>query len=460
MTTLRELKRFRIKDAIGKELAVQRAVWNWALYDDYIKTREVARKHGEATAREYIDKAEKRFRRVYNFVMETAEEIDREREERNEETFFLDKDEEGKKVETVELEFNSKIREWPDKISTETSAYTAVATSVSEVPTATEEDYWDYSDELRQAILEDTMNCIKAEDNGEAERFAEPDKLGKLTLEALTTLPSVCVQDKNEVQLAALAYDALPADREADTAFPELAQRWKKVDDDAKSVKASSTRVAGLIGMFLLALISVVCGAAVSYFDIEQAAFVLLVTAVFFLIFVIGGLDVRSFAAGFAAVAVLLTLNTVFPYVKYVPEILSGFGGLWALFGVYSFVVTPNKKKAAVLAAQIEPELLALRRSYGQRMSYLFRYLFLTRENDKKATAAFERMIVSMAKRLKAVEETLLHCPGYTRENIKPREVAEDILRESGFNGLYQDCLPQDCLPQDYLPQENTPQTT
>lgn len=88
MTTLRELKRFRIKDAIGKELAVQRAVWNWALYDDYIKTREVARKHGEATAREYIDKAEKRFRRVYNFVMETAEEIDREREERNEEAFF------------------------------------------------------------------------------------------------------------------------------------------------------------------------------------------------------------------------------------------------------------------------------------------------------------------------------------------------------------------------------------
>lgn len=335
-----------------------------------------------------------------------------------------------------------------------------MATSVSEVPTATEEDYWDYSDELRQAILEDTMNCIKAEDNGEAERFAEPDKLGKPTLEVLTTLPSVCVQDKNEVQLAALAYDALPADREADTAFPELAQRWKKVDDDAKSVKASSTRVAGLIGMFLLALIPVVCGAAVSYFDIEQAAFVLLVTAVFFLIFVIGGFDVRSFAAGFAAVAVLLTLNTVFPYVKYVPEILCGFGGLWALFGVYSFVVTPNKKKAAVLAAQIEPELLALRRSYGQRMSYLFRYLFLTRENDKKATAAFERMIVSMAKRLKAVEETLLHCPGYTRENIKPREVAEDILRESGFNGLYQDCLPQDCLPQDYLPQENTPQTT
>lgn len=58
MTTLRELKGLRIKDAIGKELAVQRAVWNWALYDDYIKTREVARKHGEAAAREYIDKAE------------------------------------------------------------------------------------------------------------------------------------------------------------------------------------------------------------------------------------------------------------------------------------------------------------------------------------------------------------------------------------------------------------------
>lgn len=460
MTTLRELKRLPIKYAIGKELAVQRAVWNWALYDDYTKTREVARKHGETAAREYIDKAEKRFRRVYNFVMETTEEIDREREERNEEALFSDKDEEEKKVDIVELKFNSKIREWPDKISTETSAYTAVATSVCKVPTATEEDYWDYSEELRQAILEDTINCIRAEDNGEAERFAEPYKLGKPTLDILTTLPSVCVQNKNEVQLAALAYDALPADREADTAFPELAQRWKKVDDDAKSVKASSTRVAGLIGMFLLALISVACGAAVSYFDIEQAAFVLLVTAVFFLFFVIGGLNVRSFAVGFAAVAMLLTLNTVFPYVKYVPEILCGFGGLWALFGVYSFVVTPNKKKAAVLAAQIEPELLALRRSYGQRMSYLFRYLFLTRENDKKATAAFERMIVSVAKRLKAVEEALLYCPGYTRENIKPREVAEDILRESGFDGLYQDCLPQDCLPQDYLPQEVTPQAT
>ena len=58
MTTLRELKGLRIKDAIGKELAVQRAVWNWALYDDYIKPREVARKHGAAAAREYIDKAE------------------------------------------------------------------------------------------------------------------------------------------------------------------------------------------------------------------------------------------------------------------------------------------------------------------------------------------------------------------------------------------------------------------
>lgn len=186
----------------------------------------------------------------------------------------------------------------------------------------------------------------------------------------------------------------------------------------------------------------------------------LLVTAVFFLFFVIGGLNVRSFAAGFAAVAVLLTLNTVFPYVKYVPEILCGFGGLWALFGVYSFAVTPNKKKAAVLAAQIEPELLALRRSYGQRLSYLFRYLFLTKENNKKATAALEKMILSVAERLKAVEEALLCCPGYTRENIKPREAAEYILRESGFDALYQDYLPQDCLPQDYLPQENTPQTT
>lgn len=97
MTTLRELKRLRIKDAISKELAVQRAVWNWALYDDYIKTREVARKHGENAAREYIDKAEKRFRRVYNFVMETAEEIDREREGKDEETLFFDKDEDGKK---------------------------------------------------------------------------------------------------------------------------------------------------------------------------------------------------------------------------------------------------------------------------------------------------------------------------------------------------------------------------
>lgn len=455
MTTLRELKGLRIKGAIGKELAVQRAVWNWALYDDYIKTREVARKHGEAAAREYIDKAEKRFRRVYNLIMESAEEMDREREERNEKSLFSDKDEEGKKVDIVELKFDSKIKEGLDKLSMETEVYAAVATSVSKVPTATEEDYWDYSEELRQAILEDTINCIKAEDNGKAERFAEPYKLGKLTLEALTTLPSVCVQDKNEVQLAALAYDALPADREADTAFPELAQRWKKVDDDVKSVKASAAPVTALIGMFLLALIPVACGVAVSYFDIEQTAFVLLVTAVFFLVFVIGGLNVRSFAAGFAEVAVLLTLNTVFPYVKYVPEILCGFGGLWALFGVYSFAVTPNKKKAAVLAAQIEPELLALRRSYGQRMSYLFRYLFLTKENNKKATVALENMIVSVAKRLKAVEEALLCCPGYTRENIKPRDVAEDILRESGLDALYQDCLPQD-----YLPQETTPQAT
>ena len=39
MTTLRELKQLRVKNAIGKELTVQCAVWNWALYDDYIKTR-------------------------------------------------------------------------------------------------------------------------------------------------------------------------------------------------------------------------------------------------------------------------------------------------------------------------------------------------------------------------------------------------------------------------------------
>ena len=55
MTTLRELKRLRIKDAISKELTVQRAVWNWALYDDYIKTREVARKHGVFFFCENID---------------------------------------------------------------------------------------------------------------------------------------------------------------------------------------------------------------------------------------------------------------------------------------------------------------------------------------------------------------------------------------------------------------------
>lgn len=46
MTTLRKLKQLRVRNAIGKELTVQRAVWNWALYDDYVKTREVARKHG------------------------------------------------------------------------------------------------------------------------------------------------------------------------------------------------------------------------------------------------------------------------------------------------------------------------------------------------------------------------------------------------------------------------------
>ncbi len=109
----------------------------------------------------------------------------------------------------------------------ETSAYTAVATSVGEVPTATEEDYWDYREELRQAILEDTMNCIRAEENGEAERFAKPDKLGKLTREALTTLPSVCVQDKNEVQLAALAY-ALPADRERRYCVPGACPKVEK----------------------------------------------------------------------------------------------------------------------------------------------------------------------------------------------------------------------------------------
>lgn len=97
MTTLRELKRLRVRNAIGKELTVQRAVWNWALYDDYIKTREVARKHGEAAAREYIDKAEKRFRRVYNLIMESAEEIDRERAERNEKEFFLIRMQKGKK---------------------------------------------------------------------------------------------------------------------------------------------------------------------------------------------------------------------------------------------------------------------------------------------------------------------------------------------------------------------------
>ena len=31
MTTLRELKQLRVKNAIGKELTVQRAVWNWAM---------------------------------------------------------------------------------------------------------------------------------------------------------------------------------------------------------------------------------------------------------------------------------------------------------------------------------------------------------------------------------------------------------------------------------------------
>ena len=46
MTTLRELKRLRVRNAIGKELTVQRAVWNCALYDAYVKPRAVSRQHG------------------------------------------------------------------------------------------------------------------------------------------------------------------------------------------------------------------------------------------------------------------------------------------------------------------------------------------------------------------------------------------------------------------------------
>ena len=145
-------------------------------------------------------------------------------------------------------------------------------------------------------------------------------------------------------------------ERDIDKLFPEAAKLWKSAHSDAENIRASVRRGKTLLELLLMALILLAGGFAANYFDAAQTAFVILVTGVVLLALSLGG-----GIAAFAAAAVLLVLNTVYPYAQYAPNALYGWA-LVALVGIATFLSIPTKKKAAKLAAKIEPTLLQLRR--------------------------------------------------------------------------------------------------
>lgn len=297
--------------------------------------------------------------------------------------------------------------------------------SLDSVPAPSKADYWDYKKVLREAILADTVNSARWEDKNATKILSSEEHIDQFTVDELMSLPSCCVTAQNSTLLAKHVGKKLLEERDIDKLFPEAAKLWKSAHSDAENIRASVRRGKTLLELLLLALILLAGGFAANYFDAAQTAFVILVTGVVLLALCLGG-----GIAAFATAAVLLVLNTVYPYAQYAPNALYVLGALVALVGIATFLSIPTKEKAAKLAAKIEPTLLQLRREYGMYSAFVMRYLHKIDEADTKIVDAYEEVLQNLFKRMSELEIDLYRCPGNTIDNLKPKEDGEQEEEE------------------------------
>ena len=214
-----------------------------------------------------------------------------------------------------------------------------LAMSLESVPAPSKADYWDYKKVLREAILTDMVNSARWEDKNATKILSSEEHIDQFTVGELMSLPSCCVTAQNSTLLAKHVGKKLLEERDIDKLFPEAAKLWKSAHSDAENIRASVRRGKTLLELLLLALILLAGGFAANYFDAAQTAFVILVTGVVLLALCLGG-----GIAAFATAAVLLVLNTVYPYAQYAPNALYVLGAGGTGRHCYIFVYTYKRK--------------------------------------------------------------------------------------------------------------------
>lgn len=407
MGEMRKLTTVAVDNSMTREMAVQYAVWTWYQSDPGEKARDLCRAGAEIVLPRFIENEESALEDAHRAWKRSLFASDKP----DSSTEVADKPIGGFSLQSDYIENYAPLE--------------MLAMSLESVPAPSKADYWDYKKVLREAILTDMVNSARWEDKNATKILSSEEHIDQFTVGELMSLPSCCVTAQNSTLLAKHVGKKLLEERDIDKLFPEAAKLWKSAHSDAENIRASVRRGKTLLELLLLALILLAGGFAANYFDAAQTAFVILVTGVVLLALCLGG-----GIAAFATAAVLLVLNTVYPYAQYAPNALYVLGALVALVGIATFLSIPTKEKAAKLAAKIEPTLLQLRREYGMYSAFVMRYLHKIDEADTKTVDAYEEVLQNLFKRMSELEIDLYRCPGNTIDNLKPKEDGEQEEEE------------------------------
>ena len=299
MGEMRKLTTVAVDNSMTREMAVQYAVWTWYQSDPGEKARDLCRAGAEIVLPRFIENEESALgdaHRAWKRSLFASDKPDSSTE-------VADKPIGGFSLQSDYIENYAPLE--------------MLAMSLDSVPAPSKADYWDYKKVLREAILADTVNSARWEDKNATKILSSEEHIDQFTVGELMSLPSCCVTAQNSTLLAKHVGKKLLEERDIDKLFPEAAKLWKSAHSDAENIRASVRRGKTLLELLLLALILLAGGFAANYFDAAQTAFVILVTGVVLLALCLGG-----GIAAFATAAVLLVLNTVYPYAQYAPNAL------------------------------------------------------------------------------------------------------------------------------------------
>lgn len=321
MGKMRKLTTVAVDNSMTREMAVQYAVWTWYQSDPGEKARDLCRAGAEIVLPRFIENEESALEDAHRAWKRSLFASDKP----DSSTEVADKPIGGFSLQSDYIENYAPLE--------------MLAMSLESVPAPSKADYWDYKKVLREAILTDMVNSARWEDKNATKILSSEEHIDQFTVGELMSLPSCCVTAQNSTLLAKHVGKKLLEERDIDKLFPEAAKLWKSAHSDAESIRASVRRGKTLLELLLLALILLAGGFAANYFDAAQTAFVILVTGVVLLALCLGG-----GIAAFATAAVLLVLNTVYPYAQYAPNALYVLGALVALVGIATFLSTYKRK--------------------------------------------------------------------------------------------------------------------